>query len=76
VRLEVFTVVKIQVEFWGVILCSDLKMGVTLSSESLVSYCNTTLLHNPEEPHISTAEISVCMKRQLSKLAVTNPASI
>jgi len=61
VRFEVFTAVKIQVEFfWVVTLCSDavgyqrfgshctLKMDAAKSSETLVSYRVTTQRHNPE----------------------------
>jgi hypothetical protein len=66
-RVEVLTVVEIQIEvFWVVMLCSvvvgyqcfrgscclhvqgEVKMEAVRTSETLVSYCNTTKHCNPE----------------------------
>jgi len=46
VIFEAFTAVKIQVEVFCVVV---LKMEAARSSETVVSYCNTTWRHNPKD---------------------------
>jgi hypothetical protein len=50
-RFEVFSALRIQVQVvWVVTPCSvDMKMEASRFSETLVSYHNTLLRHNPED---------------------------
>jgi hypothetical protein len=68
-RFEVYTVVKIQVAFWVVMLCSVvvgchcfggpcciyliLKMEAAMSSKTMVSFCITIQHHNLEDLNLN-----------------------